>query len=200
MRIRVRQRQQLGGSYQVIRLALVLMLAGASFCAAAVAAADEKRWILVDTRNLTLSVMENDTALYTYDNIAIGSNGATQNKRVSDEKTPLGDYRINEIRPSSRFHVFVSIDYPSMADARRALAQDRISAEEYEVLSSARRRGWPPPQTTVLGGHLGIHGIGAGSREIHENFNWTDGCIALTNEQLDELLPLISTGTRVTIR
>jgi lipoprotein-anchoring transpeptidase ErfK/SrfK len=60
-------------------------------------------------------------------------------------------------------------------------------------------RGNPPPQETSLGGYLGIHGIGDGDKEIHESVNWTDGCIAINNEQLMELADWVKIGTRVNV-
>lgn len=157
-------------------------------------------WLLVDTGALTLSVMQGESALHTYENIAIGSNGPTREKRVLDEKTPLGDFKINAIRASDHFHLFMSINYPNMENAQRALENGRISSKEYQAVSAAWRKGVMPPQNTSLGGHLGIHGVGAGSEEIHNNVNWTDGCIAVTNEQVEELAGWVRIGTRVTIR
>ena len=157
-------------------------------------------WLLVDTRALTLSVMAGESTLRTYENIDIGSNGSTREKRVRDEKTPLGEFSINAIRTSNHFHLFLSINYPNMENARRALETGHISSREYQAVRKAWRNGETPPQDTSLGGHLGIHGIGAGSLEIHNNVNWTDGCIAVTNEQVEELAGWVRVGTRVTIR
>ncbi len=164
------------------------------------AADGQEIWLLVDTQALTITVMQGINRIYTFENIAIGSNGATLDKVVSDEKTPLGDFKINEIRPSERFEQFLSIDYPSVEIAQRALQAGRITAAEHEALRQARKLGRAPPQDTGLGGHLGIHGIGQGSLEIHNAFNWTDGCIAVTNEQLEKLMGWVTVGTRVTIR
>ena len=157
-------------------------------------------WLLVDTRALTMSVMRGETALHTYENIAIGSNGPTREKRVRDEKTPLGDFQINGIRASNHFHMFLAFNYPNMEHARRALKSGHISSKEYKAVSEAWSNGASPPQNTSLGGHLGIHGIGAGSLEIHNNVNWTDGCIAVTNEQVEELAEWVRVGTRISIR
>ncbi len=157
-------------------------------------------WLLIDTRTLTLSVMEDESTLLSYENIAIGSNGPTREKRVGDEKTPLGEFKIDGIRTSNHFHLFLSINYPNMERARRGLKNGAISSEEYHAVSEAWRKGDTPPQNTSLGGHLGIHGIGAGSLEIHHNVNWTDGCIAVTNEQVEELAGWVRVGTRVSIR
>ena len=182
-----------------------ILLAGifavASFAPAGTAMAQSNAvWLLVDTRTLTLSVMDGENTLHTYENIAIGSNGATREKRVTDEKTPLGEFSINAIRTSNHFHMFLSIDYPNMETARRALKNGSISPGEYRAVSEAWRNGDTPPQDTSLGGHLGIHGIGAGSLEIHNNVNWTDGCIAVTNEQVEELAGWVRVGTRVSVR
>ena len=163
-------------------------------------AAGDEQWILVDTVALTLSVMRGNTVLHSYNNISIGSIGPTYDKVWRDEKTPLGEFRINEIRPSKRFYLFLSIDYPNSAHAERAWRSGRISEEEYRAIKAAREQGNPPPQNTPLGGNLGIHGIGSGSLEIHRMVNWTDGCVALTNEQIEQLVKEITVGTRIRIR
>jgi lipoprotein-anchoring transpeptidase ErfK/SrfK len=168
--------------------------------AATVQAQSSATWVLVDTSTLTLSVMRGNEVLTTFDNISIGSNGTTRTKRVADERTPLGDYRIREIRDSERFHRFLALDYPTLADAEHAVADGRIDEVVLERVRHAWQLGETPPQDTPLGGHLGLHGIGGGSPEIHANFNWTNGCIALTNEQIDALIGQVSVGTRVRIR
>lgn len=157
-------------------------------------------WVLVDTGALTLAVMQGESLLRQYDNIAIGSNGPTLAKLVSDETTPLGEFKISGINPRSRYHLFMALDYPTMEHVARALEDGRIGVEEYVALSNAWLAGGPPPQNTQLGGHLGIHGVGGGSMEIHGSVNWTDGCIAVTNEEMDELAGWIGVGTRVSVR
>jgi murein L,D-transpeptidase YafK len=167
-------------------------------CKAAAQADDA--WILIDTGALTLSVMQGEIPLRVFENIAIGSNGATWEKRTMDEKTPLGDFRISAVKYNSRFHLFLAIDYPTMEHARRAVENGRISPAEYQALKTAWARGETPPQNTGLGGFIGIHGVGEGDMEVHSRFNWTNGCVAVTNEEIDELARLVSIGTRVTIR
>jgi murein L,D-transpeptidase YafK len=157
-------------------------------------------WLLVDTNHLTLAVMRGESVMQKYNNIAIGSNGPTEAKLVSDETTPLGEFKISDINPRSRYHLFLLLDYPTMDHAQRALADGRIAPEEFVAVSNAWLEGELPPQNTQLGGFLGIHGIGDGSLEIHRNVNWTDGCIAMTNEEMDELADLVGVGTRVSVR
>jgi murein L,D-transpeptidase YafK len=157
-------------------------------------------WLLVDTHKLTLAVMRGDSVMQKYNNIAIGSNGPSVDKVVSDETTPLGEFRISDVNPRSRYHLFLLLDYPTIEHAQRALADGRINPEEYVAVSNAWLEGELPPQNTRLGGFLGIHGIGGGDLAIHRSVNWTDGCIAMTNEEIDELASLVGVGTRVSVR
>ena len=157
-------------------------------------------WLSVDTQRLHLAVMQGDTELKLFENIAIGSNGPSLAKHRGDETTPLGEFTITEIRPSERFELFMAIDYPNRDHIERAYLEQRIGAEEYRILRYDLDKGRPPHQNTSLGGQLGIHGLGRGSPEIHKAVNWTDGCIALTNEQLFELAGLVTVGTRVVVR
>jgi murein L,D-transpeptidase YafK len=184
--------------YAFLLLGYLLPGSTSPFCKALAQPVDT--WLLIDSRALTLSVMRGDSVLQTYENIAIGSNGATREKRARDEKTPLGDFTISGIRPSEHFHIFLAIDYPNMDHVQRALQSHRIGVEEYRSLREAWNTGKSPPQDTRLGGNLGIHGIGSGSLEIHNNINWTNGCIAVTNEQVEELAGWVRVGSRVSIR
>lgn len=185
----------------ILTLALFLFLttAGLLHIQRALAAATDI-WLAVDTHELSLAVMRGDTALKVYENIAIGSNGASLARKMGDETTPLGDFTITQIRPSKRFELFMAIDYPNLDHTERAFVDQRIDESEYRALRHQLDRGRPPPQSTSLGGYLGIHGLGEGDPEIHKTVNWTDGCIALTNEQLLELAEWVDVGTRVIVR
>ncbi|TGD75814.1 murein L,D-transpeptidase [Mangrovimicrobium sediminis] len=164
------------------------------------AAHTDPLWLLIDTSALTLAVMRGDAEVARYDNIAIGSGGAAADKRLGDERTPLGEFHISEIRPSDRFLLFLALDYPTLKHAERAWGDGRIDERTWQRIRLAWTNGGPPPQDTALGGHLGIHGIGAGDPEIQATINWTNGCIALTNAQVTELAGLVTVGTRVSIR
>lgn len=76
----------------------------------------------------------------------------------------------------------------------------RLKAEIGDAILAAAKEGEMPPQDTILGGAIGIHGIGRGSLKIHRIINWTDGCVALTNEQLRDFSRHAEVGMRVTIR
>ena len=86
------------------------------------------------------------------------------------------------------------------AEAQRAFRAGRISYEQLKAIRRAHYLEREPPSNTPLGGQIGIHGIGNGDAGIHEDFDWTDGCIALTNEQIDELAQWLKLGTRVEVR
>lgn len=178
---------------------LVLLLAGLLLLTGSPVAAGEI-WLDVDTGNLTLSVMDGKAVSHTFEGIAIGSNGVSHSKMQGDRTTPLGNYRIRNINPDSRFHLYFGFDYPTMDQATAALKARRITSLEWQAINLAHLQGRVPPANTPLGGYIGIHGVGSGDPQIHEDFNWTEGCIALTDEQIDELARWIKTGTRVVVR
>jgi murein L,D-transpeptidase YafK len=157
-------------------------------------------WLSIDTDQLQLAVMEGEKPLQVFENIAIGSNGPTLAKRRGDSTTPLGEFTITQIRPSDRFEMFMAISYPNLEHTERAWQENRIDVAEYKALRYNLDRGQPPSQATSLGGQLGIHGVGRGDMKVHETVNWTEGCIALTNEQLRDLAKWVVVGTRVVVR
>ena len=173
-----------GGSLFRPAPALCALLSGLVLLPAQ-AAADT--WLLIDTADRSLQVMDGEQVLRRFENIAIGSNGAAGRRELGDNQTPLGTFRISSIREETRYHRFFAISYPALDDARRAHAAGRISDAELASIRRAHELGLEPPSSTPLGGNIGIHGLGKGDPRVHEDFNWTDGCIALTNEQVDEL-------------
>lgn len=186
--------------YPSLLLALVLVVSALVPLHNTLATPAADVWLSVDTDHLSLVVMQGETAVKVFDNIAIGSSGPTLNKHRGDATTPLGEFTITQIRRSARFELFMAISYPNLDHTERAFQEHRIDASEYKALRYDLDRGRPPPQGTSLGGQLGIHGVGLGDIKIHESVNWTDGCIALTNEQLLELAKWVVVGTRVVVR
>lgn len=173
----------------------------AAFVAASPAAlANPEVHVVVDTHAQTLTVFEGEQVAERFKGIAIGRAGTTANKRHLDQKTPLGDYRIARIKHDSDYHLFLGFDYPTEPQARRALEKGWIDRTDYEAIAEAAARKRLPPQQTPLGGYVGIHGIGDGDPAIHRSFNWTEGCIALTNDQIDRLARLVRMGTTVSVR
>lgn len=122
-------------------------------------------------------------------------------KRVAgDGRTPVGSYHVILPPRSSRFHLFVPIDYPSVEDAARALAAGTIAEDEYDRIRNAHDAGLLPPQDTPLGGHLGFHGEGHDWRGRSETSDWTLGCIAMSDEDVEFLAKRLTPNALVEIR
>ncbi|MBY0401470.1 L,D-transpeptidase family protein [Myxococcota bacterium] len=119
-------------------------------------------------------------------------------RRRGDQRMPEGEYRIAGAARPSRFHLFLPIDYPSVADAERGLAAGEISRAVYRRILRAHAENRMPPQDTVLGGLLGFHGEGPRWRgEL--DLEWTEGCVAVTDETIRWLGARAPKGTRVSI-
>lgn len=126
-----------------------------------------------------LTLWRDGAVLRTYD-IALGREPVGAKAREGDLRTPEGDYRINWRNPNSGYHLSLHISYPDAADRARAAAG-----------------GFSP------GGAIMIHGLRNGLGwigRLHRLRDWTAGCIALTNAELDELWRVVPDGTRIRIR
>lgn len=162
--------------------------------------AASRRWIDIDTDGQTLTVYDDSgRAIRQFDDISIGSGGVADVHLAGDHTTPRGHFHVVNVRPSSRFDTFILLDYPQPAQADRALHDGSIDAATRAAIDDAVFAGQLPPQDTRLGGEIGIHGLGRDSTGIHRRFNWTSGCIALTNRQIRQLAGLVSAGTDVVI-
>lgn len=151
--------------------------------------------------NRELRVMQGNHVVRRY-HVAFGRGGIGTKRRIGDNKTPDGNYRIVNFRADSRFHYFMQLDYPNLLDAWHGYRQELIDASQFRAIATAYQKGDEPPQNTALGGYIGIHGIGELNDEkldIHSSSNWTEGCIALTNDEITELRAYVDLGTRVVI-
>ena len=124
--------------------------------------------------------------------IALGRNPDVDKVREGDGATPLGTFFICTHNPESRFHRFLGISYPSAEDAARGWQDGLISREQARRILDALEHGRRPDWKTPLGGEIGIHGGGVGR-------DWTQGCIALSDEHVEELYDAVPDGTPVTI-
>jgi murein L,D-transpeptidase YafK len=124
--------------------------------------------------------------------VIVGAAPIGTKQREGDRRTPEGAYRVCFKNPKSRFHLSLGLDYPSADDARRALHDGRIGLDDYEAIVEAARGRRIPPWKTPLGGEIFIHG------EMREG-ETTAGCIALTNEAIEDLYRRVSLGTEVQI-
>ncbi len=162
--------------------------------------AAEPLHILVESAHRTLTVYQGERILDFFANISVGRNGATSDRRRGDNRTPLGTFRVAWINRVSPYDIFIGLDYPTPEIAEKAYDQERIDARTLRAIRTAFDEGRLPPQDTELGGFIGIHGLGHADPHIHKAMNWTQGCIALTNEQIERLVRWVKIGTPVEIR
>ena len=158
--------------------------------------------IVISKSRQELAVIRNDQIVKQY-RISVGKGGSGAKRKLGDKKTPIGVYKIVDFRNESKFHYFMQLDYPNLLDAWYGYKNNIISATEFKEIAVAYKTRQKPPQDTKLGGYIGIHGLGLENEEklqIHNGFNWTDGCIALTNEEINELKQYVAIGTKVIIK
>jgi hypothetical protein len=86
------------------------------------------------------------------------------------------------------------LNYPNAEDAERGFKDNLITEKEYKQILQAEKSVSAPPMNTRLGGYIELHGDGTGERQ-----NWTQGCVAIQNVQMDRLWDLVVVGTPVMI-
>ncbi len=111
--------------------------------------------------------------------VGLGFQPSGHKTREGDGKTPEGWYRTSD-KPQSNFYGAIAIHYPNTADAQIAVNERRIDKATFTSIRSATERGTKPPQNSPLGGEILVHGGGSTS-------DWTLGCIALEDAELDML-------------
>jgi murein L,D-transpeptidase YafK len=117
--------------------------------------------------------------------VAIGRGGAGAKLREGDNRTPEGSYRMVQRRVSAAFHRFLLLSYPSSAD--RA------------AFRKAQREG-TIPRSARIGGDIGVHGEKKGLRLLpHKWVDWTQGCVAVDNDEIEELYATVVDHARVDI-
>lgn len=160
----------------------------------------DELWLLLNPTEQRLQVMLGEYPVLYYHGVAWGRGGIGIKKQLGDRVTPVGDFRIRWINRDSKFRLFFGLDYPNPPYAHRGLHNGTLTNAQHTKILKDWNRNKTPPQDTAMGGSLGIHGLGNASLEVHQKVNWTNGCIALNNAQIDHLSRFISVGTRVVIR
>lgn len=147
-------------------------------------------WVHVDKSDRQLVLYSGTTAVKRY-RTGLGD-PVGDKSREGDRKTPEGTFRVVTRNPASRFHLFLGLSYPSTEDANRGREAGLVSASQAARIREADDAGRQPPWNTPLGGAIGIHGEGGSS-------DWTLGCIAVENDEIEELWSVVPMGTRVVI-
>ena len=158
--------------------------------------------LVVDRHNYTLGLYEEGILIKNY-RISLGRSARTPKSRAGDKATPVGVYKICKIDTVSKYHKFFQINYPDLEDATNALRKGWISQKEFNDIKFQYYYEGCTRFNKILGGNIGIHGIGE-LNYVFKNlpfvFNWTNGSIAMSNENIDELYSVIKIGTEVDIK
>jgi murein L,D-transpeptidase YafK len=158
------------------RVGFALLLAS---CAAEAATAARADRVLVEKSARRLTLYRADVPIATY-RIALGGTPVGDKQRRGDGRTPEGRYVIDRRNAASRYHLSLHISYPDASDR-----------------ADARRRGVDP------GGDIFIHGLPNGfvaAMATSLRRDWTLGCIAVGNADIEALWRLVADGTPIEIR
>ncbi|WP_237059336.1 L,D-transpeptidase family protein [Microbulbifer sediminum] len=156
-------------------IAFALLMLAPFFASAAITKADE---VVVYKSKSLMQLKKNGRVLKSY-KVSFGDNPRGHKVQQGDERTPEGRYTLDWKNPNSRFYRSIHISYPDKRDKARA-----------------RRLGVNP------GGDIMIHGIKpqwTGMADYLKKMNWTDGCIAVNNREMDEIWAMVDTPTPISI-
>ena len=160
----------------ILPIATVLAVA---LCAAVPAgAADKADLVRVDKSDRRLELLRKGTVLRSY-SVALGNAPEGHKREEGDERTPEGRYVLDWRNPGSSFHKSIHISYPNAADR-----------------AAAKAAGRDP------GGLIMIHGQPNGFgwwSWLLQLVDWTDGCIAVTDAEMDEIWTMVDNGTPIEI-
>jgi murein L,D-transpeptidase YafK len=148
--------------------------------------------IIVRKKQRALEVYDGGKLVKTF-TVVLGFAPSGDKEIEGDGKTPEGEFYVFTKNAGSKFHLSLGLSYPSKDDAERGLDAGVITRSERDAIVSAIDNKTMPPQKTALGGEIYIHGGGVES-------DWTWGCVALKNEEIEELFRLIPVGTKVMIK
>ena len=158
--------------------------------------------LIVDRRNYTLGVYEDSVLIKNY-KVSFGKSLIEPKTRAEDKATPVGVYKICKIFLNHRYHKYFQINYPNLEDGANALRRGWISQKEFNEIKFQFYYEGCTKYNRLLGGDIGIHGIGE-LNYIFKNlpfvFNWTNGSIAMSDENIDEIHSVIREGTEVVIK
>ena len=167
---------RMAGVHKIALIIILILLFSSTGFTSTRAQAD---LIVVEKAKRTMILMSGNKVLKIY-LVALGGHPDGPKERQGDRKTPEGLYVIESKNARSQFHLSLRISYPNAIDREHA-----------------RKLGVSP------GGDIFIHGLAPSFSSIgalHRKVDWTDGCIAVTNQEIEEIWKLVPVGTRVEIK
>lgn len=117
--------------------------------------------------------------------------------------TPTGKYFVCDRIENFRYHKLIKLNYPNSSDAAELLLENQISKSDFKKIIEAEKILDCPNVSVSDVQYFGIHGIGKFDiifRNLPFVFNWTNGSIALSNQDIDEIFPFCKVGTEVVIK
>lgn len=142
-------------------------------------------YIIIDKSDYELNIYDDDGWYATYP-VVFGSKSLDDKMMEGDRKTPEGTYKIISKRPHEKWGKILLLDYPNPTDIQKF---------------NQRKAKGMLPLNAKIGGGIGIHGTWPRDEMAVDYFqNWTNGCISMKREEINEVYSLIPIGTRVTIR
>jgi murein L,D-transpeptidase YafK len=158
---------------------LIVLAAALRLPAQQQAAPQKADSILILKKDHVMELLAGGKVIRTY-KVALGQGGLAPKEREGDARTPEGHYTIDAKYKVSHYHKALHVSYPDAGDRKRAA-----------------KLGVSP------GGAIMIHGLPNGKGWVgagHRLYDWTLGCIAVTDEEIDEIFELVPVGTPVEIR
>jgi len=158
------------------------------------------RIAVIDKAKKTLTLFKNGSPVAQFP-ASFGIDPDSDKYKIRDGATPEGLYFISYKKHESHFHRFLGISYPNLANAARGLAYGAISLKEYKrIYQASSRTTGRIPCGTGLGCGIGIHGGGVfrESGKTKER-DWTEGCIALNNPDVEKVFDFCRIGDPVVI-
>jgi len=147
--------------------------------------------IKIKKRQRVLEVFDNGRMVKAF-TVVLGFAPTGDKEIEGDGRTPEGEFYVFTKNAESKFHLSLGLSYPSKNDANRGFADGLITKAERDEIVAAVDNKRMPPQKTALGGEIYIHGGGT-------ERDWTWGCVALKNDEIEELFAEVPVGTKVTI-
>jgi murein L,D-transpeptidase YafK len=156
-----------------------LLLFMALLCWSCLAAA-EKADLVVVSKSESRLYLERAGKRFASFKVAFGGDSKGHKRREGDERTPEGRYMLDSKNPNSAFYKSIHISYPNAAD--RAAAKSRGVSPGGDVMIHGQKNGW---------GWLA---------PISQLFDWTDGCVALRNSDMEKVWNAVDIGTPIEIQ
>ncbi|MBL1212648.1 MAG: L,D-transpeptidase [Ignavibacteriae bacterium] len=159
-------------------------------------------YLLIDKKNFTIELFSDSMLVKKY-KAAFGNNSSPVKTSLDDNVTPTGNFIICNRDTAFLYHKLLQINYPNFNQISEFYKNNYIDRDEYKKLIAAVSEYDFLPEEGFKKQRIGIHGIGEYNlifKNLPFAFNWTNGSIAVSNEDIDELYTVTNIGTKVEIR